>query len=95
LNIQFFAALPGWTQVRNFYGLPAEQFHQFAAAWHASGHYILAAAAHGWVYVFAVGSAKVVGKFKAHEKNVRGLAYDAAANALLTCSFDRSLKVFK
>ncbi len=53
------AAAAGWAQVRNFYGLPTEQYHQFAAAWHAGGRYIMAAAAHGWVYVFHVGSAKV------------------------------------
>ncbi len=84
----------GWTQVRNLYGLPTEQFHQFAAVWDSSGHYVLAAAAHGWVYVFDVATARVVTKFKAHDKNVRGLAYDAANNLLLTCSFDRTTKVF-
>ncbi|GAB4820603.1 hypothetical protein N2152v2_007649 [Parachlorella kessleri] len=71
-----------------------EQFHQFAAVWDSSGHYVLAAAAHGWVYVFDVATARVVANFKAHDKNVRGLAYDAANNLLLTCSFDRTTKVF-
>lgn len=32
----------GWTQVRSIIGLPTEHFHQFAAAWHRSGHYIMA-----------------------------------------------------
>ena len=49
----------GWLQVRNFYGLPTEQFHQPCALWHASGFYVMAAAAAGHVYVFHVGTAKV------------------------------------
>ena len=51
----------GWLQVRNFYGLPTEQFHQPCALWHASGFYVMAAAAAGHVYVFHVGTAKVCG----------------------------------
>lgn len=82
-------------QVRNLYGLPTESFHSFGAAWGPGGHYILAAAAHGWVHAFAVGNARVVEKFKAHEKNVRGLLYDVQSNLLLTCSFDRTAKVWE
>lgn len=37
-----------------------EKFHQPLALWHPSGHYIIAAAAYGFVYVFHVGSAKVM-----------------------------------
>lgn len=82
--------------MRNFYGLPTEQFHQFCAAWHAGGHYVLAAAARGGVYVYEVGSARVVATLAAHpSKNVRGLAYDGVNNLLLTCSFDRSVKMFE
>ena len=49
----------------------------------------------GLVVVFDVASAKVAAKFRAHEKNVRGLAYDAAENTLLTCSFDRSVRLWR
>lgn len=31
-----------WVQVRSLIGLPIEQFHQFAAAWSSSGHYVIA-----------------------------------------------------
>ena len=44
--------------------------------------------------VFEVASAKVVATFCAHEKNVRGLAYDHAEGVLLTCSFDRTVKLW-
>ena len=48
-----------WQQKRNFFGLPVEKFHQPVALWHPTGHYIIAAAAHGHIYVFHVGTAKV------------------------------------
>ncbi|KAK9832909.1 hypothetical protein WJX74_001562 [Apatococcus lobatus] len=87
-------SIQGWRQVRNFYGLAVEKFHQPSAAWHSSGHYILAAAAAGWVYIFHVGSAKLVHKFKAHESNTRGLSYDPQLNTLATCSFDKTVKIY-
>ena len=79
----------GWFQVRSIIGLPAEQFHQFSAAWHRSGHYIMAAAAHGAVCVYHLGSAKRVATVAAHTKNVRGLSYDGEHNLLLTCRWVR------
>ncbi|KAL4457940.1 hypothetical protein ABPG75_012805 [Micractinium tetrahymenae] len=85
----------GWTQVRSIIGLPTEQFHQFAAAWHSSGHYIMAAAAHGGLCIFHLGSAKRVATVAAHAKNLRALAYDARNNLLLTCSFDRTVKMWE
>lgn len=87
--------LEAWSQVRNLYGLPTEQFHQFAAAFSASGRYIVAAAALGAVLVYEVASAKVVATLRAHPgKNVRGLALDGTSNRLFTVSFDRMLKVW-
>lgn len=86
--------IQGWQQVRNFYGLPTEQFHQPCALWHASGFYIVAAAAAGHVYIFHVGTTKVVASFKAHAKNVRALSYDAEQNVLVSGSFDKTCKIF-
>ena len=54
-----------------------------------------AAAAHGGLAIFHVGSAKRVALLPAHARNVRGLAVDGAANLLLTCSFDRTVKVWE
>lgn len=44
-----------------------------------------AAAAHGGVCIFHLGSCKRVATLAAHAKNVRSLAYDATHNLLLTC----------
>lgn len=45
--------------MRNICGLTVEPFHQPTALWHASGFYLMAAAAAGQVFVFHVGSGKV------------------------------------
>ncbi|DBB06686.1 TPA: hypothetical protein ACH3X1_012194 [Trebouxia sp. C0004] len=87
--------LKDWTQTRNFYGLSVEEkFHQPCAAWHKNSFYIFAAAAAGTVYVFHVGTTKVEARLKAHLKNVRALDYNAETNTLVTCSFDKAVKVF-
>ena len=38
---------------------------------------------------------QVAKSFKAHEKNVRALVYDAEHNMLLTGSFDRTLSIYQ
>lgn len=85
----------GWSQTRNFYDLTVEQYQNPCVAWHRGGFYVFAAAAAGWVYVYHVGTTRCVAKIKAHDKNIRGLAYDPAANRLVTCSFDRTIKVLE
>ena len=37
---------------------------------------------------------QVVANFKAHEQNVRWLDYDAERNLLMTCSFDRTVRIY-
>ena len=54
-----------------------------------------AAAAHGGVCTFHLGTSRLVATLTAHSKNVRGLCYDAQHNLLLTCSFDRSVKLWE
>jgi WD40 repeat protein len=84
----------GWGHCRALHGLPAEQFHTPCAAWHRDSSYVFAAGSGGQLLVFHVGSAKLVASLKAHGKALRDMDYDAAANVLATCSFDRSVKVF-
>ncbi|PSC72719.1 WD40 repeat-containing [Micractinium conductrix] len=86
----------GWTPLRTLIGLPVEQFHQYAAAIDASGHYAIAAAAGGALCIFHLGTARLVATLAAHPaKNVRGLCFDGLNNLLLTCSFDRSVKIWE
>ncbi len=43
-----------------------------------------------------VGTAKVVATLIAHRgSNIRGLSYSASANALATCSYDKTVRVFR
>ena len=84
-----------WTLARSLFAT-VEQFHNPVAAWHRDGFYVyVAAAATAEVWVFHVGSGKVVAKLPAHRINVRDLAYDGERNQLLTCSFDKTVKVFR
>ena len=50
---------PGWTQVSNIYGLPTAEFQVPCAVWLGAGACIAAAAAHGGIYFFHTGTAKV------------------------------------
>lgn len=131
--------------MRTLIGLPVDQFHQYAATWHRSGHYAMAgaaggpklasadhlcihrmpcrmpvpaswnaladtaalrpcrpapqchhaAASHGALCIFHIGSARRVALLRAHSKTLRALCYDPQANLLLTASFDRSVKVWE
>lgn len=45
-----------------------------------------------WVLVLLVLQVEV--QLKAHTKNVRSLDYNPATNAVMTCSFDKTVKVF-
>jgi hypothetical protein len=69
------------------------QFHNPAACWHRDSMYVYVSAVGGQVWVFHVGSSRVVCKLKAHKINVRDLCYDTASNLLATCSFDKTVKV--
>lgn len=54
-----------------------------------------AAAAHGGLCIFHLGSARRVAMVAAHAKNLRALAYDATNNLLLSCSFDKTVKLWE
>ncbi|KAL6764979.1 WD40-repeat-containing domain protein [Haematococcus lacustris] len=75
------------------HSLPTEQFHQFAAAWHRDAFYVYAGALGGQVWVYHVGSGKVVARLPVHKINVRDLHYDPRRNLLATASFDKTVKV--
>jgi len=84
-----------WKQMRNFYGVPFEQFGNPCAAFSPSQHYVIAAAAGGNIWVFHVGSAKAIHQAQAHSINVRNLQVDSASGVLVTCSYDKSVKLWK
>mmetsp|Transcript_20517 Transcript_20517/g.53667 ORF Transcript_20517/g.53667 Transcript_20517/m.53667 type:complete len:409 (-) Transcript_20517:284-1510(-) len=83
-----------WRQVRNFYGLPCEQFSNPCAAFSPSCQNVYAIATGGQVWVFQVSSGKVVAKLEAHAINVRYLQVDARHGCLATCSYDKTVKLW-
>jgi len=84
-----------WRQVRNFYGLPVEKFGNPCAALSPSGQYVFAIATGGQVWVFHVGKSKVIAKLSAHSINVRYLEVDTQHGVLVTCSYDKSVKLWQ
>lgn len=74
---------------------PRLQFHQFAAAWHHNSFHVYAGAAGGQVWVYHVGSGKVVAKLDVHKINVRDMHMDTQRNILATCSFDKTVKLLR
>ncbi|KAF5828188.1 WD40-repeat-containing domain protein [Dunaliella salina] len=74
-----------------FMQLAVENFHNFSATWHSDSCHVFAAAAGAQVWVYHVGTGKVASKLNLHKINVRGMDFDG--HRLVTCSFDRTVKV--
>jgi hypothetical protein len=54
-----------------------------------------AGASHATIYIYHVGTAKLVDKLSHHHTvNVRDIHYDALTNRLASCSFDKSIKIY-
>lgn len=47
------------------------------------------------VYVYHLGTAKVVAQLRGHTVNVRAIHYDGSSNRLATCSFDKCVKIYR
>eukprot|EP00199_Chlamydomonas_sp_CCMP681_P002158 CAMPEP_0119103270 /NCGR_PEP_ID=MMETSP1180-20130426/1744_1 /TAXON_ID=3052 ORGANISM="Chlamydomonas cf sp, Strain CCMP681" /NCGR_SAMPLE_ID=MMETSP1180 /ASSEMBLY_ACC=CAM_ASM_000741 /LENGTH=419 /DNA_ID=CAMNT_0007087725 /DNA_START=55 /DNA_END=1314 /DNA_ORIENTATION=+ len=83
-----------WTHTKYvLYSSPTQQFHQPAAAWHKDSHYVMVSSVGGQVWVYHVGSGKVVAKIPVHKVNVRDIHYEKERNLLITCSFDKTVQV--
>lgn len=74
-----------------FMQLAVENFHNFSATWHGDSCLAFAVAAGAQVWVYHTGTGKVVLKLDLHKINVRGMDFDG--RRLVTCSFDKTVKV--
>ncbi|GAX79155.1 hypothetical protein CEUSTIGMA_g6595.t1 [Chlamydomonas eustigma] len=83
-----------WSVLRSLFAT-SEQFHNPVATWHRDSFYVYVATTTAEVWAFHVGSGKVVSKLAAHKINVRDMNYDASRNLLATCSFDKSVRIFR
>ena len=72
-----------------------EQFHTPSLAWHYCSNYLyVSSGVGGAVEVIHLGSGRSCGQISAHKVNVRDLIYDLKRKALLTCSFDKTVKIW-
>jgi COMPASS component SWD3 len=82
-------------QLRNFYGVPNDELFTPRHCWHPSGKYFFVNDGDDWsVSVFDVASGRVCAKLHGHKGVVRDLWYDAEKDLLLTCGYDKSVRVW-
>eukprot|EP00898_Chlorokybus_atmophyticus_P006853 jgi/Chlat1/7169/Chrsp57S06833 len=80
-----------WKQVRNFYGYVNEPLTQHRHAWHPDGRYIYATSSDLSVYVYDIGTQKLVHKLAGHAGIVRDLSCNPDTGMLATVSFDKTI----
>lgn len=72
-----------------------EPFHTPCLAWHYCSNYLyVSSGVGGTVEVLHLGSGKSLAHISAHKINVRNLWYDTTRRVLLTCSFDKTVKIW-
>ncbi|KAI8824040.1 WD40-repeat-containing domain protein [Fimicolochytrium jonesii] len=82
-------------QARNLWGVVADGFSQPRCCWDSSGRLVFATSDDMKVYVFDVPSGQVVKRLEGHTGVVRGLGYDGERQQLVSCSFDRTVRVWE
>ncbi|KAJ3107313.1 hypothetical protein HDU97_004452 [Phlyctochytrium planicorne] len=82
------------THVRSFYGVLTDAFSRPKVAWNGEGKWVAATSDDGSVHIFEAASGRCLGKLEGHAGIVRGLA-EVEGNGWMTCSFDKSVRVWK
>ncbi|KAH6572128.1 hypothetical protein BASA50_001118 [Batrachochytrium salamandrivorans] len=81
--------------VRDLWGVDADGFTQASCCWHPSGKFLFASSDDKTCLVYHVSSGKVISKLTGHEGLIRNIAFDNVSNALVSCSYDRTVRVWK
>eukprot|EP00457_Paulinella_chromatophora_P007929 gb/GEZN01007955.1/.p1 GENE.gb/GEZN01007955.1/~~gb/GEZN01007955.1/.p1 ORF type:complete len:430 (-),score=69.70 gb/GEZN01007955.1/:194-1462(-) len=81
-------------QVRNFYGAKNDEYSNPAIAWSKDGRYIYSSSQDNLIYCWDAASEKVVATLKGHDRQVRDLDFDPSSQSLISCGFDRSVKIW-
>ncbi|KAJ3158119.1 hypothetical protein HDU86_003071 [Geranomyces michiganensis] len=82
------------TQARNLWGVVADGFSRPRCCWDSSGRYVFATSDDRMVYVFDVASGQVVAKLGGHLEVVRCVAFDPDSRRLVSCSFDKTVRIW-
>lgn len=78
--------------IRNYYGVPQDEFSTPKLCWHPTGRGFFVTGDDFKIHTFEASTCRELGKLEGHTGVVRALHFDAAANVLLSGSFDRSVR---
>jgi WD40 repeat protein len=81
-------------QIRNFYNLPNDGYSTPRLAFSPGGKFAYVTCQDKTVGVMEVAAGKVVHRMKGHEINVRDVSVQPCSGRVLTCSFDKSARVW-
>lgn len=81
-------------QAKNIYGTENDGFSQPRCAWSADGRYIFATSDDFRIWVFEVASGRNVGQLIGHTGIVRDICYDTDLSAVVSCSFDKTVRMW-
>jgi COMPASS component SWD3 len=81
-------------QVVNLYGTQIDSFSQPRACWHSNGHFVFATSDDHKIYVFDVVTGRVMSKLTGHEGVVRDLSFNSGKNILVSCGFDKTVRMW-
>nr|KAJ3421365.1 hypothetical protein HK105_003756 [Polyrhizophydium stewartii] len=80
--------------VRDLWGVEADGFTQASCCWHPSGNYLFASSDNRSILVFHAASGRIVDKLVGHEGLVRHIVFDGEQSALVSVSYDRTVRVW-
>ncbi|KAG0299633.1 hypothetical protein BGZ98_009881 [Dissophora globulifera] len=81
-------------QLFNYYGVPTDGFSTPRHVWDKSGKYFYVTGNDHKIYCLQVGTQKLVGTLEGHTSVVRGLYMDYKRNMLVSCGFDKTVRIW-
>ncbi|KAF9354683.1 hypothetical protein BGX26_007492 [Mortierella sp. AD094] len=82
-------------QLFNYYGVPTDGFSTPRHAWDKSGKFFYVTGNDHKIYCFQVGgNQEIVGTLEGHTSVIRGLHMDHYRNMLVSCGFDKTVRVW-
>jgi len=81
-------------QLRNFYNIQNDGYSTPRLAWSPCGKYGYVTSQDRTIHILDIFAGKVSGKLEGHAINVRDVSMHPTANKLVTCSFDKTCRVW-
>ncbi|KAG0361764.1 hypothetical protein BGZ54_008977 [Gamsiella multidivaricata] len=81
-------------QLANYYGVPTDGFSTPRHVWARNGKNFYVTGNDHKIYCFQVGTQALVGTLEGHTSVVRGLFMDYERNMMVSCSFDKAVRLW-